>query len=246
MVEKYLTFDIETVPLDCDSLSDSQKEFLFRNLNSEEEIEKRKAEFGLSPFTAQIVCIGLLYVEIQNGEEINSISVAYSVVNSNEKIENFEQNLNSEDQSQIIIATEPQILEKFWKLLQKHSDLHLISFNGRNFDSPFLMLRSALLGIRPSRNLMEGTKFNYPSHTDLMDELTFYQPTYYFSATKRFNLDFYTRAFGIESPKSHGIDGTMVPKLFAEGRYIEIAKYCLDDVKSTWELYKIWKKTLAF
>ncbi|MGQ9818855.1 MAG: ribonuclease H-like domain-containing protein [Candidatus Kapaibacteriales bacterium] len=246
MIEKFLTFDIETVPLDWNSFSPSQQEFILRNLSSEEEIEKRKAELGLSPFTAQIICIGLLYVEVEDGTEFNHVQVAYSVAKSQEEIENFGKVIQISNSTQMYLDTETGILDKFWKLLQKHQDIHLISFNGRNFDSPFLMLRSALLGIRPSRNLMEGTKFNYRKHTDLIDELTFYQPTYYFSATKRFNLDFYTRAFGIESPKSHGIDGTLVPQLFKEGHYSEIAEYCIGDVIATWELFKIWKKTLEF
>lgn len=246
MIEKFLTFDIETVPLDWDSFSPSQKEFLLRNLSTDEEIEKRKSELGLSPFTAQIVCIGLLFVELENESEINRILVAYSVAKSIEEIEKYGKVIQISNESQMYLDTEAGILDKFWKLLQKHPNIHLVSFNGRNFDSPFLMLRSALLGIRPMRNLMEGTKFNYKQHTDLIDELTFYQPTNFFSATKRFNLDFYTRAFGIESPKSHGIDGTLVPQLFKEGRYTEIAEYCLGDVIATWELFKIWKKTLEF
>lgn len=246
MIEKYLTFDIETVPLEWDSFSDSQKEFILRNLSTDEDIEKRKSELGLSPFTAQIVCIGLLYVEIEEGEETNRIPVAYSVAKSEEYIKKVGKNQQIDNNGQMYLDTESGTLEKFWKLLQKHSDIHLVSFNGRNFDSPFLMLRSALLGTRPTRNLMEGTKFNYRQHTDLIDELTFYQPTFFYSATKRFNLDFYTRAFGIESPKSHGIDGTMVPQLFTEERYSEIASYCLGDVIATWELFKIWKQMLAF
>lgn len=246
MIEKFLTFDLETVPLDWDSFSSSQKEFLLRNLTTDEEIEKRKTELGLSPFTAQIVCIGLLFVELEDGYEVNRIRVAYSVAKSAEEIEKYGKVFQIANDIQIHINTEAGVLDKFWKLLQKHPDIHLVSFNGRNFDSPFLMLRSALLGIRPSINLMEGTKFNYRQHTDLIDEFTFYQPTNFFSAKKRFNLDFYTRAFGIESPKSHGIDGTLVPQLFKEGRYREIAEYCLGDVVATWELFKIWKKTLEF
>lgn len=244
MIEKFLTFDLETAPLDWVSFSPSQKEFLLRNITTDEEVEKRKSELGLSPFTAQIVCIGLLFVELENESEINRIQVAYSVAKSTEEIEKYGKVIQIANDSQMYIDTEAGILDKFWKLLQKHPDIHLVSFNGRNFDSPFLMLRSALHGIRPSKNLMEGTKFNYRQHTDLVDELTFYQPTNFFSATKRFNLDFYTRAFGIESPKSHGIDGTLVPQLFKEGRYTEIAEYCLGDVVATWELFKIWKKTL--
>lgn len=235
MKEEYLVFDIETTPLDWENFSESQKEFLLRNLTTEEEIQKRKVELGLSPFTAQIICIGMYFVEVKNDEEINSKAVAYVVDNS---FSNDQEKIEEIDDVEIHTVSEKKAIETFWRILAKYPDIHLISFNGRNFDCPFIMLRSAILGVVPTRNLMEGTKFNYQYHTDLLDELTFYQPTYYFSATKRFNLDFYTRSFGIESPKSLGLDGSNVGEYFKEGKLMDIALYCIRDVKSTWELYK--------
>jgi predicted PolB exonuclease-like 3'-5' exonuclease len=82
-------------------------------------------------------------------------------------------------------------------------------------------------------------------HTDLIDELCFYSPSSY-GATKRFNFDFYTRAFGIPSPKGEGIDGSKVSEFFAAGRIAEISEYCLRDVTATWELYKKWIEYLKF
>jgi DNA polymerase elongation subunit (family B) len=241
MTEEYLVFDIETTPLDWDSFSESQKEYLLRNLSSEEEIQKRMAEFGLSPFTAQIICIGLIFVEVENDEETILKPVAYAVDNS---FNDNEEKIETVEDIEIHIVTERKAIETFWRILGKYPDIHLITFNGRNFDCPFITLRSAILETKPTRNLMEGTKFNYKFHTDLLDELTFYQPTFYFSATKRFNLDFYTRTFGIESPKSFGIDGSNVSEYFKGGKLVDIALYCIRDVKSTWQLFKKLKKYL--
>ena len=92
---------------------------------------------------------------------------------------------------------------------------------------------------------MDGTKFNYNFHTDLIDELCFFNP-YSYGATRRFNFDFYTRVFGITSPKSEGLDGSKVSVYFADGRIYEIAEYCLRDVRATWELFLIWSKLLKF
>ena len=64
-------------------------------------------------------------------------------------------------------------------------------------------------------------------------------------AARRFNLDFYCKAFGIESPKSHGVTGNDVGTMLAEGRFREIAEYCLRDVKATVLLYHIWKERLS-
>ena len=60
------------------------------------------------------------------------------------------------------------------------------------------------------------------------------------------NFDFYTRAFGLKSPKSEDIDGSKVAEYFADGRITEIAEYCLRDVTATWELFLLWQKYLKF
>ena len=78
-----------------------------------------------------------------------------------------------------------------------------------------------------------------------LEQLTFYGVSGRDGAARRFNLDFYCKAFGIESPKSHGVTGMDVDRLVAEGRFREIAEYCLRDVKATVLLYQIWKERLA-
>ena len=44
----------------------------------------------------------------------------------------------------------------------------------------------------------------------------------------------------MQSPKAEGVDGSMVGALFADARYIDIAEYCLRDVRSTWLLFERW------
>jgi hypothetical protein len=78
---------------------------------------------------------------------------------------------------------------------------------------------------------------------DLADQLSFYGAIEW---KRRFNLDFYCRAFGIESSKSHGVTGSDVNALFAAQKFREIALYCLRDVVATAELYKKWRQFLAF
>ena len=143
------------------------------------------------------------------------------------------------------LSSERDMLRMFWQILQKYEYPCLISFNGRNFDAPFLMMRSAVLKVRPSRNLMDGTKFNYPNHIDLIDELCFYTPSNS-GATKRYNFDFFARSFGVHSPKAEGVDGSKVALLFEEGRIDEISEYCLRDVSATWELFLLWDEYLNF
>lgn len=244
----FLIFDIETAPLPFEDFSESQQEYLLRRAENEEEQQKRKAEMALSPLTSRVVCIGIKLVEVlPNGDFEEKTSAAFSLDLSKNNEEREEIELS--DGNKCYLCSEYKLLSDFWRIFDKYGrdgrNLHLVSFNGRNFDAPFLMLRSALLGIRPSKNLMSGTKFNYPNHTDLIDELCFYMPTMS-GATRRYNFDFYTRAFGIISPKSEGVDGSKVAEYFNEGRIAEISEYCLRDVKATWELYLKWKEYLKF
>ena len=243
MAERYLIFDIETIPQNFDSLSESQQEYILRNTQIDEEKEKKKDEMALSPITARVICIGLQIMEHRNNDFILLKRGAYSLDDNLKDGERIADSLSNGDDC--FFTNEKTMMENFWQRLKDNENIHLISFNGRNFDAPFLMLRSALLGIRPSRNLMSGTKFNYPYHTDLIDELTFYNPSAY-GATRRFNFDFFTRAFGVTSPKSEGIDGSKVAQYFKDGKIKEIAEYCLRDVTATWELYKIWRERLKF
>ena len=131
----------------------------------------------------------------------------------------------------------------------------VVTFNGRNFDCPFLMLRSAVLGIRPSINMMAGTRWEFKvggstgdrysgaEHIDLLDKLTFNAGFDKVGATRKFNLNFYTKSFGIASPKSQTIAGDKVPIFYAEGRTREIAEYCMRDVRATSELYRKMART---
>jgi hypothetical protein len=250
-------FDIETVPLPFDSFSDSQQEYLLRNAKDDAEIERRKSEMGLSPFTARIVCIGLAKATIIQKDEDFSVEKKVALctkptVKKSSELRMFKKGKNKDFKSFIddegvsyYLADEKWIVETFWNKLKENSNCTLVSFNGRNFDAPFLMLRSALLGIRPTRNLMEGTRYNYAKHIDLLDELTYFNASSY-AATRRFNFDFYSRAFGIPSPKGEGIDGSKVPDYFNEGKIYSIAKYCMRDVIATYELFKVWNKYLNF
>jgi len=245
IIDRYLTYDLETIPRDYESFSESQQEYLVRNAKDSDEVEKKKAEMALSPFTAMIVVIGMQITEIDNEGEINSTKYAYILDTSKDDDDVEEGELQTGTPFKKM--NEVTMLKSFWDIFtkDKYKKAHLITFNGRNFDAPFLMLRSALLGIKPSRNLMQGTKFNYSLHTDLIDELSFYSPSTY-GATKRFNFDFYAREFGLTSPKSEGIDGSKVKDFYLEGKIDEIAEYCIRDVTTTWDLFMIWRERLKF
>ena len=128
------------------------------------------------------------------------------------------------------------MLQSFWDGAKNYHEF--VSFNGRVFDAPFLIIRSAVHGIKPSVDLMEG-RYLYQQkgvrHIDLLDQLTFYG-----ASLKRGNLHLWSRAFGIKSPKADGISGDDVGRLFNEKKFLEIAKYNTGDLIATKELYSRW------
>lgn len=224
-----LVFDIETVGTEFETLSETQQEFLLRFAEQETEsakketmIENTKRCLSLYPFTAKIVCLAMMNTD-------TSKTLVLFDKNTQESWESEEENVIYQS------ATEEEIVSKFWKYSSKAEKI--ISFNGRGFDLPFIMMRSAMLKIKPAKNFLKN-RYDSVSHVDLLEQFTFH------GLTKKFNLDFYCHAFGVDSPKEHGITGMDVKELYKAGRIKEIAVYCGRDVNATYHLYRIWEEFL--
>ena len=233
-----LVFDIETTAQPLENFDEAQQEYLFREagkIADEPAREKKRAEilqlFSLWPLTGQVVCIAMLNAEKQRGQ---ALFLA----------EDFEEDAEEASPVKFVpFAEEAELLTAFWDVA-KHYD-QVVTFNGRGFDVPFLYLRSALLNVPISKKNWLGYRYAVEPHCDLAEQFTFYSVGGQGGAARRFNLDFYCKAFGIESPKSHGVTGMDVSALMAEQKFREIADYCLRDVRATVELHKIWKERLA-
>src|SRR5271155_823823 len=233
-----LVFDIETTALPLENLDEAQQEYLFREaekLGDEIAKNNRRAEIKqfmtLWPFTSQVVCIAMLNTETQCGQ---TLFVA----------EDFEETDEENAPVKFIsCADEKELLAQFWDAAKKFNSV--VTFNGRGFDVPFLYLRSAILNVPISKKNWLGYRYATDPHCDLAEQFTFYSVSGRDGAARRFNLDFYCKSFGIESPKSHGVTGMDVSTLMAEGKFRDIAEYCLRDVRATVELYKVWKERLA-
>jgi hypothetical protein len=233
-----LIFDIETTALPLVMFDEAQQEYLFREADKLGDAIAKAAKreeitrfMSLWPFTSQVVCIAMLNAETQRGQ---SLFVA----------EDFEE-VEEENAAVKFIpcADETELLAQFWEAAKNFNSV--VTFNGRGFDVPFIYLRSALLNVPISKKNWLGYRYATEPHCDLAEQLTFYSVSGRDGAARRFNLDFYCKAFGIESPKSHDVTGMDVSTLMAEKKFRDIAEYCLRDVRATVELYKIWKERLA-
>jgi 3'-5' exonuclease len=232
-----LVFDIETSSLPLENFDEAQREYLLREAEKipDEAARGVKREeilrqFNLWPFTAQVVCIAMLNADSARGKVLFTA-------------EDFEERAAEPGPVEFMpCADETELLSGFWDLARHYDEI--VTFNGRGFDVPFLYLRSALLNVPISRKNWLGYRYAIEPHCDLAEQFTFYGVSGREGAARRFNLDFYCKAFGIESPKSHGVTGMDVNTLMAEGKYREIAEYCLRDVRATVELYRVWRERL--
>ncbi|MBI4811932.1 ribonuclease H-like domain-containing protein [Candidatus Falkowbacteria bacterium] len=233
-----LIFDIETIGEDFDALDKTTREVLTKWIKKEANTETEyevllddlKKGLGFSPLTGEIVAIGVLDSEKDKGV------VYYQSLNGGE------QELE-ENGIRFRSMGEKEMLENFWSGARNYQEF--VSFNGRGFDVPFLMVRSAIHGIRPTKDLMSnrylGSQKFGAFHIDLQDQLTFYG-----AVRRRGSLHTWSRAFGIESPKAQGVTGDDVGALFKEGKFLEIARYNVGDLKATKKLYEYWDKYLRF
>lgn len=219
-----IVFDIESLGFPLESFDAETQTYLLRFADSPEKIEDVRKNLNLHPFTAQVLCIALHNPDTGKGR----------VFFQSDSADTFE---SGDGQCQFTSGTEQEILTKFWDAVQHYDQF--ITFNGRGFDCPFLMLRSAALGVPTTRNLMPY-RYDPSTHCDLLDQLTFYQ------VTRRFSLDFYCKSFGIPSPKANGITGLDMRSLMDQKRFRDIASYCYGDVLATAELHRRWDEFLNY
>lgn len=219
-----IIIDIETVGKDFESLDRPIQEYLLRYAESEDEKDEIKDRLSFYPLTAEIVTIGLLDPDKNKG-------FAFFQTTGHPLVP-FE-----EDNVQYETGTEKEILEKFWHLITDYNQI--ITFNGRGFDCPFILIRSAIHKIKPKKELIPNRYSD--SHIDLLDQLTFFGVS-----RRKFSLDMWCRAFGIKSPKEDGITGYEIKDLFKKGRFLDIARYCVGDLKATAQLLSIWENYIKF
>jgi predicted PolB exonuclease-like 3'-5' exonuclease len=104
----------------------------------------------------------------------------------------------------------------------------LVTWNGRGFDLPVLMLRSLRYGVSaPWYYRKPGYRYRYSTdgHLDLCDVLSDH------GATRMTSLHGAARLIGL--PGKDGVDGSQVEALYRTGQLEALRGYCLSDVAQT-------------
>jgi predicted PolB exonuclease-like 3'-5' exonuclease len=145
---------------------------------------------------------------------------------------------------QSLSGDEREMVRKFWEVAGR-ADL-IIGHNIRDFDLPFILQRSVVLGVKPTWN-----KFEEPGKKpwDMVKFLSFarYKNAPIFDTMWEWSnwtdkwsnktIEHIALALGIPTPKE-GIDGSQVAKFFKEGKIKQICEYCMRDVETTRAVYK--------
>jgi len=149
---------------------------------------------------------------------------------------------------------EKKVLELFWKgflnfnKINQNSHPSFISFNGKNFDIPVLILRSLQFP-----DMLEKLNEVFNFLTDDSDQWEKERPNYFNRYTK-YHIDLIElfgtfRTLSLKTvcylcgiPVKEEAEGNQVEQLFEDGQFEKIAKYCAEDVKATALLYAYLNK----
>ncbi len=126
------------------------------------------------------------------------------------------------------------ILGEFWQFLRgfdTNRDL-IIGHNIMDFDLPFIVQRSIIKNVRPSVDFYFGKYRSAP----VFDTMRVWDCWKWGNSTSLKKLAY---ALGLECPKTDDIDGSKIYDAFLEGRFEEIYRYCMRDVKTT---RNAWRK----
>ena len=122
---------------------------------------------------------------------------------------------------------EPGMLSDFSSFVEQWRP-HLVTFNGRSFDLPVIMLRCLRHGV-PLHFFFQDRDYRYrysdSGHIDLYDFLSEH------GAARVGSLDAVAHVIGL--PGKVGVDGSQVEGLYTAGQIQLIKDYCLMDVAQT-------------
>ena len=181
--------------LDIETATWSPPEPALRHLilkcDTEKKLQKLQEQYALHPYTGQIVAIG---------------------VGTKDNIVTF---------SQTTSLSEEDILHLFWHyVLDRTSSTpeawRIVTYYGKEFDIPFIKIRSAILSVRPLVHL-STRKYETDRHADLFEILG------------EQSQSFWGKLFGYQ-PKCL-IDGSEIPQLFLEGKMEQILQKLTEDLE---------------
>ena len=200
----YIALDIETVA-NGDMVSKlPEPEVKLGNLKDPAKINEKIVEakqkqiegMALDPLYGKVCCVGMYFFTDPEGDDGR-----YET---------------------LIGGEEADILKETAKMLTGHNGL--ITFNGKNFDIPFLLKRMAILNVPNKLNIHQLTEPNY----DVMQMW----------AGRNGYVSLNTLADIVLGEKKEELDVRLISLYIANGKEDKVIEYCKRDVELTAKLFK--------
>lgn len=167
--------------------------------------QDRLKQYSLSPLYGRVVAIGMAHRD-DDGNVVESWLTAQAE------------------------GDEAQMLATFWT--KSATNDRLVSFNGLQFDAPFLLVRSSILGVRCPWGSTLTKRYSTTYHFDVRAVLTQWNPS------AKGTLNDWLAAFGLPQKTGSGAD---VYRMYREGRVQEIGEYAAGDAARTLQMYEqVW------
>ena len=230
-LEPILAFDIETYA-SWEALSPDLQEYLDRRDRKSgrdpEGPNATRGRVGLLPGVAQVIAIGL-WSGPGTGTRLSLVP----------NLGTPREESRSGDYEHVRFKSERDLLDHFWALLGAAvaNGERLVTFNGRGFDGPVLTLRSAVLGVAPTVDLIGDRRALRP-HCDLAQVLSFFG-----ASRSNYSLNYWCGVFGVASPKT-SMTGADVGDAFERGDYDAISRYALADALAAGEIFRRLEPTV--
>lgn len=132
-------------------------------------------------------------------------------------------------------SSEKEILSEFLGFIDKHTP-RLISYNGRGFDLPMMMIRAMKYNLSVPKYFNSNDKWcNYKTRYDgawAMDLLDFISD---FRAVSGLKLDTLCASLGL--PGKYDVHGDQVIELYYDNELEKINEYCQSDALNTYWLF---------
>jgi len=212
-MKNLLIIDIETAPIT--SLKKTMEPFLQLIPDTVKDADQKRSavleKAGLCPVSARIISIGVMQVRNFGTEHQECLTDVF------------------------IGKDEKKLLQQFADLFKLTLGWWMITFNGRGFDFPFLMFRSALHGI--PLVLPAGLYNGRDNHIDMfvhLNDIGMLDNLY--DKFKWVGLAKWQAYFGMPIKPDVAKDGTLA-EWFRKGNYSGIADYNAKDVEDTFKIF---------
>ncbi len=148
-----IVFDIEVAGLPWEEVDEITRGYLLQRARTDGDRDAVPERTALYPCLGKVIAIGMWAVEKDSG---------YLLLEGKGEASDYEKVAHAK----LFRGSESELLAKFWEIVAPSDKpkARLVTFNGRGYDGPVLMLRSAQLGVKATRLGSYSTPLNLFNH----------------------------------------------------------------------------------